>query len=73
MSAVIDPFHRALRAILEEELQGRKEALCSNLAADIEDYRFRCGYLVALMEVLAQCGSVEADMYGGERPPEDDS
>ena len=63
-TAVIDPFHGQLRTELEADLAALKETLCGNLARDIEQYRYMCGTIVALQQVLDKCTEVEARMYG---------
>lgn len=68
MAAIIttglDPFHSALRTRLEADLASLREALCSNMARDFLDYKFRCGTIVALQQVLDQCQEIETQMYG---------
>ena len=63
-TTVIDPFHQQLRAELEADLEELKAALCGNLAQTIEEYRYRCGTIVALQQVLEKCAEVETRMYG---------
>lgn len=63
--AIIDEFHRRLRTVIEEKKADLRQALCSNMARDFEDYRYRCGYLVALDDVLGNCEDVEAAIYVG--------
>lgn len=60
----LDPFHTKLRARLEADLAELRTALCGNMARSIEDYRFRCGTIVALQQVLEQCQEIEAELYG---------
>lgn len=64
VTGVIDPFHQQLRVELEEDLTALKETLCGNLARDLEHYRYMCGSIVALQQVLEKCTEVEARMYG---------
>lgn len=63
-TAGIDPFHANLRAKLEADLKQLREALCSNMARDFLDYKYRCGTIVALQQVLDRCEEIEAEMYG---------
>lgn len=60
----LDPFHHNLRAALEADIKELKENLCSNLARDIEQYRYMCGTIVALQQVLERCEEIETKMYG---------
>lgn len=59
-----DPFHRELRTRLEADLASLKETLVNNLARDIEHYRYMCGTIVALQQVLEHCQEIEAKMQG---------
>lgn len=63
-TTVIDPFHQQLRTELEADLESLKAALCNNLAQSIEEYRYRCGTIMALQQVLEKCAEVETRMYG---------
>lgn len=60
----LDPFHQNLRAALEADIKELKENLCNNLARDIEQYRYMCGTIVALQQVLERCEEIETKMYG---------
>jgi hypothetical protein len=68
---VIDPFHRNLRNDLLEELQARRDNLCDNMAGNIEDYRYRCGTIVAIQLVLEKCQEIETRMYGDSQTAAD--
>lgn len=63
-TTVIDPFHQQLRAELERDLEQLKATLCGNMAQNFEQYRYMCGTIVALEQILDKCSEVEARMYG---------
>lgn len=71
-TTVIDPFHQQLRAELESDLEELKTALCNNMARDFLEYKYRCGSIVALQQVLDKCAEVEARMYGERKKALDD-
>lgn len=62
-ATVQDPFHRRLRARLVEELEAQRDALCNNFALDFPDYRYCCGRIVMLQQVLQVAEEIEAEMY----------
>lgn len=67
MPDIIDPFHRQLRMELLQELERRKDYLCRNGVGSMEDYRYICGGIVAMQEILELCLAIEARLFGGER------
>lgn len=73
-----DPFHRDLRAQLEEHLQDRYERLINSGATQLpmestttaEKYAAQCAYIHAVQEVIKICNQLEQDRFG--RKLEDD-
>lgn len=69
---LIDPFHRALRERLEEQLSNKIEALSNGSAitgaqsaSDVaERYAAQTSYIRALRDVLSVCEDLEQDRYG---------
>ena len=69
---IIDPFHLQLHRALVEEIDTRGKSLIAGAATSFDDYRFRCGYIEALVSVLARCEEMERERYGA-RPGSGDS
>lgn len=61
---IIDPFHRALYAVIAEKLQLRREQLEVGTPGDFAAYKHEVGYIAALRDVLSWAEDVERDRYG---------
>ena len=79
MPSLIDPFHRALYAMVTRAIEDRVTDLASGSAAVLKDssqtvaekYAAKVAYLMALKDVLAWCEELEADMYGKRKSVDD--
>lgn len=66
---ILDPFHRALAAMINEEISSRSEALANGSASRIpedavsvaEKYAAAVAYIKALGTVLEMCRQVEVE------------
>jgi hypothetical protein len=77
VDAVLDPFHRALKFALDEQITNIVEALASGSAKPIgeetssvaEKYSFQVGQIQAYRSVLELCALIEKNMLDiGVRP-----
>jgi hypothetical protein len=73
MATFIDPFHRQLYESLQAKLEHRITQLAAGSASSIagdaaslaEKYAAQVSYIKALQDVIEECASLEAVMYGG--------
>jgi hypothetical protein len=61
---IIDPFHRMLRDEMRVAVGDRVEALADGSAGSFDDYRYQCGYLQAIKDVLDKCLEIERRTHG---------
>lgn len=72
MHDIIDPFHRQLRAVLDEDLTRRIVALSEGSAARVaggveevaEKYAAQVSYIKALRDLIEKCEELEKEIYG---------
>lgn len=64
--SIIDPFHKSLYVIINDEIQKRSDTLASGLAKSHEDYKEKVGYLNGLKDALKMCRQVEDTTYGSK-------
>lgn len=72
MSEIIDPFHRQLHQVLQEDLVRRVEQLATGSAAQVAGsqesvavkYAAQTSYIKALRDILEKCAELEQDIYG---------
>lgn len=70
--SIIDPFHRALFAVLAPSIDDRMISLAEGSAKNFEEYKYQTGMIQAFNEVLAKCREIEVEMYGARPGAEPD-
>ena len=68
---ILDPFHRALASVINEEIANRSEALVNGSASRVtedvvsvaEKYAATVSYIKALKTVLEMCHQLEVEMH----------
>lgn len=77
---LVDPFHRALYAVLVKELENRMGQLAEGSACTntndtqtvAEKYAAQVSYIKALHDILEKCEELEADLFGTKQKRKDE-
>lgn len=68
---MIDGFHQALRARLDEMIQRKRDEICQGYGTNAEalllQYKFNTGYLAALQTIAEVAEEVEQKLYNPDK------